>query len=154
MKREAGLAPESVFVVEDGGTVDLGPDGAARGEDVPTGFVFVDGMGIGDVEEVVLRDRRHLAEDGIVVITMAVERHTGKLRSGPEITSRGFIEPELSTDLLGEAARRVAAAVEGVSGSNPETTQLVQEAARTAALRFLYRRTRRRPMVLPVVTEV
>jgi ribonuclease J len=151
---EAGMAPESVLVVEDGATVELSADGAQRGDEVPTGFVFVDGMGIGDVEQVVLRDRRHLSQDGVVVITMAIDRHTGQLRAGPEIVSRGFIEPELSTELMRETGRRVASAVEGVAGRNPETSVLVQEAAREAAARFIYKRTKRRPMVLPIVTEI
>jgi ribonuclease J len=151
---EAGLAPESVLVVEDGATVELTSEGARLGEEVPTGFVFVDGMGIGDVEQVVLRDRRHLSQDGVVVITLTIDRHTGELRAGPEIVSRGFIEPELSTEMMRETGRRVATAVETVAGRNPETSALVQEAAREAAARFIYKRTKRRPMVLPIVTEV
>jgi ribonuclease J len=123
---EAGMPPESVLVVEDGATVELTKAGARLGEEVPTGFVFVDGMGIGDVEQVVLRDRRHLSQDGVVVITLAIDRHTGELRAGPEIVSR----------------------------RNPETSPLVQDAAREAAARFIYKRTKRRPMVLPIVTEV
>jgi ribonuclease J len=151
---EAGMPPESVLVVEDGATVELTKAGARLGEEVPTGFVFVDGMGIGDVEQVVLRDRRHLSQDGVVVITLAIDRHTGELRAGPEIVSRGFIEPELSMELMREIGRRVAAAVQSVAGRNPETSPLVQDAAREAAARFIYKRTKRRPMVLPIVTEV
>ncbi|HLZ94193.1 MAG TPA: ribonuclease J, partial [Candidatus Dormibacteraeota bacterium] len=87
--REAGMAEENVIVVEDGESVELDADSITRGEKITTGLVYVDGLGVGDVEEVVLRDRRHLAEDGILVVTLTIDRDTGVLRAGPDLVSRG-----------------------------------------------------------------
>jgi ribonuclease J len=114
--------------------------------------VFVDGLGIGDVEQVVLRDRRQLASDGLVVATVGVDRDTGTIRSGPELIARGFMDPELSEELLREARAEVAAAVRR-SGQHPDVT-LLQESIHDAVSRLLWKRTRRRPMVIPLVTEL
>ena len=115
--------------------------------------MFVDGVGIGDVERVVLRDRRHLAGDGILVITVAVDRENGAVLSGPELISRGFIEKDTSEDLMREARDEVLATVRKFQGGRPES-EILREAVRDAASRLLHKRTRRRPMVIPVVTEI
>src|SRR5260370_39447596 len=88
-----------IRVVEDGDTVELDRETMSRGEKINTGLVFVDGLGVGDVEQVVLRDRRHLAEDGILVVTLVLDRDTGTVRAGPDVVSRGVIEPALSSRL-------------------------------------------------------
>ncbi|TMD77371.1 MAG: ribonuclease J, partial [Chloroflexi bacterium] len=95
LAKEAGLPADHVVVVEDGETVELDAESMTRGEKIGTGLVYVDGLGVGDVEQVVLRDRRHLAEDGILVVTLTLDRDTGALRAGPDLISRGVIEPEL-----------------------------------------------------------
>jgi ribonuclease J len=151
--REVGMPADSILVVEDGRTVELGADSMSPGQDVGAGFVFVDGLGIGDVEQVVLRDRRHLASDGILVVTIAVDRDSGELQAGPELISRGFIEPELSGEMLADARREVLEAVRRISGPRADPG-LLQEAIHDAASRLLYERTRRRPMVIPIVTEL
>jgi ribonuclease J len=124
-----------------------------RGEKISTGLVYVDGLGVGDVEKAVLRDRRHLAEDGILVVTLTLDRDTGIVRAGPDIISRGVIEPELSARLMADARQ---AALEGIArfdSSHPDLN-LLQEAVHDAVSRTVYKRTRRRPMVIPVVTEI
>src|ERR1700694_5998188 len=110
--REAGIPDDRIIVVEDGETVELDADTISRGEKVGTGLVYVDGLGVGDVEQVVLRDRRHLAEDGILVVTVTLDRDTATVRAGPDIISRGVIEPELSTGLMAEAR---TAAIESIA---------------------------------------
>src|SRR5207245_10587320 len=90
-----------------------------RGEKIGTGLVYVDGLGVGDVEQVVLRDRRHLAEDGILVVTLTLDRDTGALRAGPELVSRGVIEPELSTTLMAAARAAVLESMSRFSNSDP-----------------------------------
>jgi ribonuclease J len=150
---EAGVPEERVVVVEDGETVELTSDSMRRGDKIPSGLVYVDGLGVGDVEQVVLRDRRNLAEDGIVVVTVALDRDTGTLRAGPDLVSRGVIEPELSTRLMLDAR---SAAMEGITRftePHPDLT-LLQEAIHDAVSRAIYKQTRRRPMVIPVVTEI
>jgi ribonuclease J len=150
---EAGIPPESIAVVEDGETVELTADSMAAGEKIPTGLVYVDGLGVGDVEQVVLRDRRHLAEDGILVVTVTLDRDTGSVRAGPDLISRGVIEPELSVRLMADARTAVLEAIRRLVDTRPEMN-LLQETIHDAVSKTLYKRTRRRPMVIPVITEI
>jgi ribonuclease J len=151
--REAGLGEDRIVVVEDGEAVELDAETINRGDRVSTGLVFVDGLGVGDVEQVVLRDRRHLAEDGILVVTLTLDRDTGTLRAGPDLVSRGVIEPELSTRLMADAR---AAAMESIRkfADTHADLNLLQEAIHDAVSKTVYKQTRRRPMVIPVVTEI
>src|SRR5207237_10168450 len=102
LAKEAGVPADHVVVVEDGETVELDQDSMTRGEKIGTGLVYVDGLGVGDVEQVVLRDRRQLAAGGILVVTLTLDRDTGALRAGPDLISLGVIERELSTTLLAD----------------------------------------------------
>jgi ribonuclease J len=147
-----GMGETDVLVLEDGRVVELTADSVTAHDDSVAGYVFVDGLGIGDVEQVVLRDRRHLARDGMLVATVGIDRDSGALRTGPELISRGFIEPELSEQLMAEAREAVVAAIAGM-GRRPSLT-LLQEAIHDSVSRLLWRRTRRRPMVIPVLTEL
>ncbi len=151
--RGVGMGEDRILVIEDGRAVEL--DGASMrvGEDVNAGLVFVDGLGIGDVEQVVLRDRRHLAGDGMVVVTVAVDRENGSLRAGPELVSRGFIEEEGSEALMRDARNDVLTAIGRLAGEPPETS-ILQEAIHDSISRLVWKRTGRRPMVVPVVTEI
>ena len=151
--REAGIDDARIFVVEDGETVELDADTIARGEKIGTGLVYVDGLGVGDVEQVVLRDRRHLAEDGILVVTLTVDRDTGAVRVGPDLTSRGVIEPELSSKLMADARTAAIESLGRFRETRPDLN-LLQEAIHDAVSRTVWRQTRRRPMVIPVVTEI
>lgn len=152
LAREEGIPVDNVFVVEDGRVVELTPDSARVLDEDLAGYVFVDGLGIGDVEQVVLRDRRHLASDGMLVATVGLDRDSGAIRSGPELITRGFIHPELSEELMQEARAAVTAAISD-AGRRPDLT-LLQEAMHDALSRLLWRRTRRRPMVIPLLTEL
>ena len=150
---DADMPADRVLVIEDGRVVELTPGSMEVGEDINTGFVFVDGLGIGDVEQVVLRDRRHLASDGMLVVTLAVDRENGALRGGPELVSRGFAAGDSSTALLEDARQEVVAAVDRLAGDPPEVN-LLQEAIHDGVSRVVWKRLRRRPMVVPVVTEI
>ena len=140
------------MVVEDGEAVELDAQSIQRGEKISTGLVFVDGLGVGDVEQVVLRDRRHLAEDGILVVTLALDRDTGSLRAGPDLLSRGVIEPELSSHLMADARKAAVDVIERLADSRD--LNILQEAIHDAVSKTVWRQTRRRPMVIPVVTEI
>ena len=153
LAKEAGVAADHMVVVEGGETVELDADSMTRGEKIGTGLVYVDGLGVGDVEQVVLRDRRHLAEDGILVVTLTLDRDTGALRAGPELVSRGVIEPELSTTLMADARAAVLESIARFSDSHAEVS-LLQEVVHDAVSKTIYKQTRRRPMVIPVVTEI
>jgi ribonuclease J len=150
---ESGIGAERVVVVEDGEAVELNAESIVRGEKISTGLVFVDGLGVGDVEQVVLRDRRHLAEDGILVVTLTLDRDTGALRAGPDIVSRGVIEPELSSHLMADAKKSALETIKKFADTHADVN-LLQEAVHDAVSKTVYKRTRRRPMVIPVVTEI
>ena len=151
--REAGIADDRVVVVEDGEAVELDAESITRGEKISTGLVFVDGLGVGDVEQVVLRDRRHLAEDGILVVTLTLDRDTGALRAGPDLVSRGVIEPELSVHLMADAKRATMDTIKRFKETRADI-HLLQEAIHDAVSKTVFKQTRRRPMVIPVVTEI
>src|SRR5256886_17464457 len=124
LAHEAGLAKDHIAVVEDGETMELTSDAMTHGEKVGTGLVYVDGLGVGDVEQVVLRDRRHLAEDGILVVTLAGDRDTGSLRAGPDLLSRGVIEPELSSGLMADAKRAAMSSISRMRESHADMNLL------------------------------
>jgi ribonuclease J len=147
----AGIPKENLRIVEDGQTVLLTPDSIELGEQVPAGYVFVDGLGIGDVEQVVLRDRSHLAGDGMVIVTIGLDRSTGDVRSGPELIQRGFMEEGAGVEVLEEARRAVMADLARFQGE-PEPA-LVRETAHDAVQRVIWRRTKRQPMVIPVLID-
>ena len=153
LARETGLGEDQIMVVEDGRTVELTPDSMELGPESGAGYVFVDGLGIGDVEQIVLRDRKHLAEDGILVVTLAVDRERGVLAAGPELVTRGFIQPELSGEILAAGRREALAAVQKL-GLDHADLGLVREAVHDAVSRLIWKRTKRRPMVIPVITEL
>jgi ribonuclease J len=153
LAEEVGVPAENITVVEDGETVDLTADSMTRGEKITSGLVYVDGLGVGDVEQVVLRDRRHLAEDGILVVTITLDRDTGSVRAGPELISRGVIEPELSVRLMADARGEVLEAIGRLADTRADLN-LLQETIHDAVSKTVYRRTRRRPMVIPVITEI
>jgi ribonuclease J len=147
------LPDTDVLIVEDGQTVELSPDRMDLGERVSAGLVYVDGLGIGDVEQVVLRDRRLLAQDGILLVTVTVDRDGGRVRAGPDLMSRGFIDPGLSAQLMAEARNEVLRVIT-LAGANPGQGIVLKDAIHEAMLTFVHRRTKRRPMVIPIVTEL
>jgi ribonuclease J len=149
---ESGIPAENVLVIEDGRVVEVAPDGMRAHEESVSGLVFVDGLGIGDVEQVVLRDRRHLAGDGLLVAHVGIDRVSGQVRAGPEVISRGFIDPELSEDLMRDARSEVMSVVRR-AGTRPDLS-LLQESIHDSVSRLLWKRTRRRPMVIPLITEL
>jgi ribonuclease J len=108
---------------------------------------------VGDVEQAVLRDRRHLAEDGILVVTLVLDRDTATVRAGPDLVSRGVIEPELSAKLMADARRAVLESIARFANTHADVNML-NEAIHDAVSKTVYKQTRRRPMVIPVITEI
>ena len=149
---ELGVDSENIIVAADGDIIELTADEIRKVDRVQAGYVFVDGLGVGDVSDSVLRDRRHLSQDGIFIVVVAIDRETGHVLSGPDIISRGFMQEGLEM-LIEKARQRLYNSLEADLGPRAEIRQ-VQERIRDVVSRFLYAETRRRPMVLPVVTEV
>lgn len=157
LAEESGVAKEHIVVAEDGEVVTMNREGIRKlKEKIPLDYVMVDGLGVGDVKEVVLRDRQHLAEDGIFVIITLVDAKTGRIRTSPDIISRGFIYLKESQEMLKEVRIKIRKIVEEitVSGEHPINWTHVRDALREKVGQFLYTKTQRRPMVLPVVIEV
>lgn len=151
---ETGVAAENVYIIENGMPIEILPDGTARrGALVPAGYVLVDGISIGDVGEVVLRDRRALANDGMFLVVVTVDKQTGAVIGRPEIITRGFVPGNERDPIIEEAANRVVAAIEN-PGDHISEIGLLKTQIKDAVSRFLYEQTKRRPMVFPVVVEV
>ncbi len=152
LAQEIAPPPQKTLVVENGQVVEITPAGMALGEQVPAGHVFVDGLGVGDVGNVVLRDRNNLSRDGFVTCVVAIDEHTGKLVDGPDLVSRGFVYVKENEMMLDEAADIVVQML-GKLGSNahPDT---ISEAIHETLSGYFYRQTHRRPMIFPVVLEV
>jgi ribonuclease J len=146
--------PVDVITAEDGDVIRFSSDGARIADKAPTGRVLIDGTRVGEVGDEVLRDRRHLAADGLVVPVVAINRQTGSVDSLPEIIARGFVTDRESDDVLGEGARLIAMVIAESSVEEKTDPGLIREKIRLELRRFLRKRTGRRPMVLPVVMEI
>ena len=121
---------------------------------VQTGSILVDGLGVGDVGNIVLRDRQHLAEDGIVIVVLTLERYSNQILSGPDIVSRGFVYVREAEDLMEEAREIVQTAMEGCISHHVTDWGKMKTAIRDTLGEFLWKRTKRRPMILPIIMEV
>jgi ribonuclease J len=150
----AGFPAERVLVAEDGDVLSFPPEGARRESRVPAGRVLLDRGSTSEVEDVVVRDRRHLSAEGIVVPIVVVDRQTGRLESPPEIVTRGVVSEPDETDLLAEAGQALTEAMEGRPREERLDSDLTRERVRLELRRFFRRRVQRRPMVIPVVMEV
>jgi ribonuclease J len=149
----SGVLPENVAAVDNGKVVEIDGEGLhVLDRRVPAGYVYVDGLSLEDATDVVFRDRRQLAEDGLIIVHLAVERSTGAIVAGPELIARGFIEDADSAALFDEAQIRVREILEHLA---PDAGWAVWKGAVHETLsRFLFKRTNRRPLILPLVTEV
>jgi ribonuclease J len=151
---EMGVPEKNIMLAENGNVVHLSSDQIRKDEKmVPFNYVMVDGLGIGDVGEVVLRDRKVLAEDGMFVIIAVVDKNQGKVKGSPDIISRGFIYLRESKDLLYQTRKKVIQIINS-SADNGKTANWVKDEIRNKIGSFLYTKTERKPMILPVIIEV
>ena len=149
---DLGAHPDDAFVLTDGDVLEITADEAAVVGSVPAEYVYVDGLGVGDVDHVVLRDRRHLAEDGMLVVVAAIDRRRGELTGPPEVMTHGFVGPEEERATV-EGVRRLVADLFGGEGRHLDWTAM-RERLKDEVASHLYAETRRRPLVLPVTVEV
>ena len=147
-----GIPRSNILMCEDGDVIELSDDGLNLAGRVPAGYLYVDGI-VGDVSHGVLRDRRVLAEEGVVVVVVTVDIESGKVLTGPEIITRGWVYAPEAEDLLDEACDTVAAAVEKALAEGVRDPEGLERDVRRAAGRFVNERTKRRPMIVPVVME-
>ncbi|MSQ15162.1 MAG: ribonuclease J [Dehalococcoidia bacterium] len=148
-----GIPPENTFVMVDGEILEVTSRGGRIAGKIPSDYVYVDGLSVGDIGTVVLRDRRTLSRDGMIVVIMTIDKQTGKLAARPDIVSRGFVEPENYDELI-EESRKVVTRVLEKGRDRLNEIGYVNTRVKESLSDFLYQRTKRRPMILPVSVEV
>jgi ribonuclease J len=153
LARDVGMADTNVMVAGDGSVISVGAEVFKHSGEVDAGYVFVDGLGIGDVGSVVLRDRKHLGQDGIFVVVVTVDHNSGDLIGQPDVVTRGFVHEGSAEDLIEAAKERVVQAMARWRGEKIDGT-LVQNNLKDVLGKYFYAQTKRRPMVIPVVMEV
>ena len=151
---ELGIAKENIFILHSGEVLELTEEKAQVTGRVPVGDILVDGLGVGDVGNIVLRDRQHLAEDGILIVVLGLSSATDELVSGPDIVSRGFVYVRESDELMEEARAVVNEAVEGCLSRGISDWGKLKSSIKDALGEFVCRKTKRRPMILPLIMEV
>ncbi len=151
LARESGIADESILIAENGSVIELTPKGASIVGEVESGVTLVDGLGVGDVADVALRDRRHMAEDGVLIVVTTLTSGDGSMVASPELIVRGFGEQDA---LLKEIKNEAVEILESLLADKISEIKLLQEHLHDGIGQLVYDRTRRRPMILPVVLEV
>lgn len=149
-----GMKKENIFILETGQVLELSSKKAAISGKVHTGDVFVDGLGVGDVGSLVLRDRKHLAKDGILTIVVTIERDTHSIIAGPDIITRGFVYVKGSEDLINEAKEISRRELENCLRNDIIEWYILKDSTKRAVEKFLYGKTKRRPIVLPIIMEI
>ena len=149
-----GMPRENIILPENGQVIEMSADSVALSGIVPTGTILVDGLGIGDVGNVVLRDRKHLSQDGLIIVAMAFDRTNGVLVSGPDVISRGFVyvrENEDIIDGIRGVVRNIISSYERIEGSDwPSIKNRIKDELR----RFIFEKIKRNPMILPVIVDL
>jgi ribonuclease J len=153
LAREMGIEEDNAIVLTDGDVLELDGEHAEMADRIPADYVYVDGLGVGDVDQVVLRDRQHLSTDGMVVIVLAVDKQTGKLVGRPDVVSRGVTSIDESEELLERTREAVVEALGDEDDHIVEWTAVNQK-VREHVAKFLYGEIHRRPMIMPVAVEV
>lgn len=154
LAEELGVEKENIFVAENGNVIEFTKDKGCISGKVPAGRVLVDGLGVGDIGNIVLRDRRQLSQDGILIVVATLNKQATKLLAGPDIVSRGFVYVRESEDLMLEAKRFVQQNLEISLENGVKDWATLKNNIRDSLGRFLYEKTKRRPMILPIIVEV
>ncbi|OCT13762.1 ribonuclease J [Paenibacillus pectinilyticus] len=154
LAESVGIPKEDIFMCDIGDTVEIQNGAARKGSKVQSGNILIDGLGVGDVGNIVLRDRKLLSQDGILVVVVTLSKQDGKILSGPDIISRGFVYVRESEGLLEEANRIVTNTLTKLMNENVNEWASLKTNVKDVLGRFLYEQTRRRPMILPIIMEV
>ena len=154
LAREMGMDPNNIVISDVGRVIEVGPNSIKLNGTVPAGRVFVDGYGVGDVGAVVLRDRQHLAQDGMIVVTTVISAEDGQIISGPDIITRCFVYVKESEELMEELRQVAQDALYECEDHNIRDWSSIKSAIKGDLSNYLYKKTKRNPMILPVITEV
>lgn len=151
---DLGMEEEAIFIMANGQVLEIDENGARIAQKVTSGRIFVDGLGVGDVGSIVIRDRKHLSEDGLFVVVITIDSEEGKLISGPDIISRGFVYMREAEDLLEGAKTVVKTLVDAMHIDRIKDWNYTKNAVKNALDLYLYEKTKRKPMILPIIIEV
>lgn len=154
LARELGMPKENIFISENGQILEFTRDKGQVAGKVTAGMVMVDGLGVGDVGNIVLRDRRQLSQDGILIVVVTMNKQTHRVVAEPDIVSRGFVYVRESEALMDEATARVQQALDRCEDEKVKEWAAIKSNVRDALGRYLFEKTRRRPMILPIIMEV
>lgn len=154
LAKELGIPKENIFIMMSGDVLELDKEEAKIAGKVPVGGILVDGLGVGDVGNIVLRDRQHLAEDGILIVVLALDAYSDQLVSGPDIVSRGFVYVRESDELMEEARQIVDESVHGCLDRGISDWGKIKGGIKDCLGEYVWRKTKRRPMILPIIMEV
>ena len=154
LAEEVGLPKDNIVIGEIGLPIEFTPDDIKIRDRVVSGQVFVDGLGVGDVGNIVLRDRRQLSTDGILIVVVTMNKQQGKVASGPDIVSRGFVYVRESEELMEQARVIAKEAVDSCLARNVTEWGALKSAMRDDLNRFVWGKTKRRPMILPIIMEI
>lgn len=149
-----GVERENIFIINNGDVVDVNNSIARQTRKVPSGNIFVDGLGIGDVGNIVLRDRKLLSEDGMIVIVITLSKSDGQIISGPDTISRGFVYARDAEELMKEVDRLVVTTIQTTEAPNGRQRNVLKQSIKATLGKFLYAKTKRRPMILPIIIEI
>ena len=151
---EMGIDPKNILISNNGMRVEVCEDYIKNKGKVPSGMTLIDGLGIGDIGNIVLRDRKHLAQDGIVIVIVRISKETGALVSGPEIITRGFVYARESEKMLNETSKKIREELNKEKYKNVKEWSVLKNAIKNAANHFLYEQIMRSPIILPIIMEV
>jgi ribonuclease J len=152
---DLGVEPKNAFVLTNGDVLEIDANGAKVGEKVQSGVVYVDGLGVGDVSQSVMRDRWSIGSDGIFLVVVTIEQRTGAVVAGPDIVTKGFVPEHDAAELVESARQRILDGLaEAQTGEHLAEPSALKDAIHNSVVNFLYERTKRRPMVLPVIMQV
>lgn len=154
LANDLGMPNENIFIATNGKVMEFTKDSARIAGSVDSGNILVDGLGVGDVGNIVLRDRKHLSEDGLIIVVVTISKSNGAVISGPDIVSRGFVYVRESEDLIGGAKAEIKAALKKCEENNVREWATLKAAIKESLKGYIYEQTKRSPMILPIIMEV
>ncbi|MBR3646142.1 MAG: ribonuclease J, partial [Lachnospiraceae bacterium] len=154
LAEDMGIERDNIFILSSGDVLAIDADGAEVIDKVPVGGILVDGLGVGDVGNIVLRDRQNLAENGIIIVVLTLEKYSNQILSGPDIVTRGFVYVRESETLIEDAKEIVTIALDECLESGPADWSKIKTVVKDRLGEHLWKRMRRNPMILPIIMEV
>ena len=152
--KKVGIKPENIFLTSNGRILELNEDGAALTGTVPFGKIMVDGLGVGDVGNIVLRDRQHLSQDGLIIVVMTMDSATGEIVAGPDVISRGFVYVRESENLMEDVKRMLRDEVHELEAEGIRDWSTIKSKLKDSLRDYIFVKTKRNPMILPIIMEI